>query len=318
MHHLLILTVAGTDVQYMKTFPADSIEAHQDRLIKEAQANIFPNAPFQKAYNDSQSQQIDAQVITNNAENTGVAAGYAVIDKLLSTNNQDIRKITNIGDWTSMPGVVSHNDGPAVTVTDVYKYIIMQDLFAAPLTVLWKVADSLEPTYQDVVQSHLLARDEHYDQVYRDSNNLRHFFGYVRVGEDDPVGHVQVKVNGLLYPSIDAAALAYNLPIEWVYERLDNPKWEGWSYANNVNPNPVMTTDNGAEAVVPNHAEQITGGGNPNARRVSIRGVVYGSIVDAVRDNADWDLTASAIHNALRSGNHEEIFYCDAEGNKVA
>lgn len=315
MYQLLILTVAGTTTQYMRSFPADSIEAHQDRLIKEAQANIFPNAPFQKAYNDSQSQQIDAQLITGEGSITGVISGYTIVDKLLSTAGQDIRTLTNIGDWAIMPGIVTRGTEPAVAVTDVYKYIAMQDMFTDALTVQWLPTDAV--ALNEAVQSHLLARDEYYDQVYRDSNNLRHFFGYVRVGEDDPIGHVRVVINGLIYPSIDAAALAYNLPIEWVYERLDDAKWEQWVYASNVTPNPVMTTDNGAEAVVPSHAEQITGGGNPNARRVSVRGVVYGSIVDAVRSNADWDLTASAIHSALRSGNHAEIFYCDAEGNKL-
>lgn len=67
---------------------------------------------------------------------------------------------------------------------------------------------------------------------------------------------------------------------------------------------------------VPGRKEARSGAGNPFAKHVSIHGVVYGSVIDAVRSKAGG-LTDWVIRTRLKAGTDPEIFYCDAEGNKV-
>jgi len=67
---------------------------------------------------------------------------------------------------------------------------------------------------------------------------------------------------------------------------------------------------------VPGRKEARSGGGNPFAKKVSLKGVVYGSVIEAVKARipgyTDW-----VIRTSLKSGRLPELFFCDASGNKL-
>jgi len=318
MNHLLILKIAGTDLKHMTVHEENSLAPHKATVLSEIKAGVFPNAIFQQAYLDSDSKHIDEIIISHPGINDVWRSGFSLIEEALGQPNRDAREFSNLGDWIGKPASLMLPDGNAVVVTDAYKYLAMEGLFSAPVFFNWLDANTVlqQP---GAVMSHLTARDAYYDQACRVLNGKRVFFGYVKAGDDNPVGNFAVTVDGLPYPSVEAVALAYNIPVEWVYDRLDSTdeQWRNWTYETDLVPAGAITAVNQAADVTPNQSEQYTGGGNPNAKQVSIRGKIYPSIVDAVRANADWDLTPSMIHRRLRQGDDAEIFYCDAEGNKI-
>lgn len=332
MYSLLILSVADTNVKHLSIHDNTTLADDQSHLINEVRAGIFPNSVFQDAYNKSERQDVSVIVISPELMVQTAAhspddykaychtearrAGHALVAESAKTPNHSIQEFSNVGDWLGHPGVFSIDSNP-VQVTDIYKYMVKEGLLQRD--VLYSFESPTSILEDRGVMSHLLPRDAYYDQAYRDVNGKRVFFGYVKAGDDNPVGTFPIVVEGLPYPSIDAAALAYNIPVEWVYDRLDSTeaRWHNWIYEATLYPTEVASSVNQAADVVPNQSEQYTGGGNPNAKQVSIRGKVYPSIVDAVRVNAGWDLTPSTIHRRLRQGDDTEIFYCDAEGNKI-
>jgi len=316
----------------MSVHPDAAVADTQVALINEVRAGVFPNAVFQETYNQSERQEVDVLIITpelmlktddhsptdyaDYCHNQARTMAHALIAESAMQPNRSVQEFSNVGDWLGYPGVFSIDKVP-VYVTDIYKYMVKENKLKQH--VLYSFESPTSILEDRGIMTHLLPRDAYYDQAYRDINGKRVFFGYVKAGDDNPVGTFAIMVEGLPYPSVDAAALSYNIPVEWVYDRLDStdPLWRGWIYDTTLVPTDTVTAVNQAADVTPNQSEQYTGGGNPNAKQVSIRGKVYPSIVDAVRANADWDLTPSMIHRRLRQGDNAEIFYCDAEGNKI-
>lgn len=449
MHHLLILKIAGTNVRHMTVHEEKGFGPAKLRMINEIKTGIFPNAIFQQAYVESDSKHIDELVMTSHDENEVWRVGFNEIKDLLNYSQQDIRNISNIGDWAGKPGAVNMPDGRTVYVTDVYKYIRMKDLYKESIRVMWLDAAEVLKQYE-TVQTHLMARDAFYDQAYVDTHGQRNFLRYSQrtdksrestLGENHHAA-VSVIVDGLEYPTLDAVALAYNLPVATVTNRVDSAKdmWSEWQYkgrekskavtyilrhkshpgfyfGSTSNPKKrlsshidaltrethgtpklkamvaeygvsgvtyevlfegtlaecqakeqelvskhwgepnllnaskdtksaishhtqdpeveqrrleglraAVTTDEHRQKMsesmkstwsVPGRKEARSGAGNPFAKCVSIHGVVYGSVIDAVRAKAgglsDW-----VIRTRLKAGSDPALFYCDAEGNKLS
>lgn len=447
MNYLLILTVAGTDLKHMTVHEEKGFSTRKLAMVNDTKAGIFPNAIFQQAYLDSDNRHIEEIVISHHDINEVWRNGFALIEEVLEAENRDARVFTNLGDWIGIPAKLFLPDGKSVIVTDAYKYLAMENLFNAKISVNWMDAD--EALKQPgVVMSHLTARDAFYDQTYVDKNGQRTFLRYeprTDKSRESTLGAnhhaaTPVIVNGLEYPTIDAAALAHNLPAHVVYNRLnsassnksnwaykdkqinavtyilrhkDNPGFyigstsngkqrlhthinklthgghrtpklqamvdkygvdgvtyevvfEGeldecktkeqelvnqhWGDPNLLNSSrntksaishhtedpevekrrveglrKAVTTDEHRQKMsdvgkaqwsVPGRKEARSGAGNPFAKCVSIHGVVYGSVIDAVRAKAGG-LTDWVIRTRLKAGSDPAIFYCDAEGNKT-
>lgn len=446
--HLLMLEVAGTGIEHFTLHDDEQLTAFKSRYLKELQAGIFPNAIFQQAFNESSSKQVNEKIITGDCESVVYHAGHRIIDEILANPNKDIRLISNIGDWLGKPGFMVLPDQRKIAVTDVYKYIITENLFTAPLVVSCTEVDYFVGK-EDIIISHLIARDAFYDQAYVDKNGVRSFLRYEPRTDKTRestlgVNHhaaAAVRVEHNEYPTIDAAAFALNLPVSVVFNRVNSGKteWIGWCYINRHNarsityilrhsddpgfyigsttvpkmrfsthlsklksnkhgtpklqaliklkgaeglypeivfegteeecrakeqelvtlykddPNLLNASLNTRSAIshhvqdpevekrrvenlrkvvtqddyrekhsdtmkaawsVPGRKEARSGAGNPFAKHVSIHGVVYGSVIDAVRSKAGG-LTDWVIRTRLKAGTDPEIFYCDAEGNKV-
>lgn len=450
MHmHLLMLEVAGTGIQHYTLHDDAGLTAFRLRYLKELQAGIFPNAIFQQAFNESTSKQVNEKIITGDDEGTVYHAGHGLIAELLANPNKDVRVISNIGDWIGRQGYIRVAGEEQLAVSDVYKYMVMEKLFDKVVGVLITEVDYFEEP-QKIIASHLIARDAFYDQAYVDKNGIRSFLRYeprTDKSRESTLGanhHAAsaVKVDGYEYPTIDAAAFAFNLPANVVFNRVNSGKteWMSWQYANREKTNSItyilrhnsdpgfyigfttspkqrffahknamikkihntprlqviadkygtdgfyheivfegteeecrakeqelvtlhkddpnllnashntksaishhvqdpevekrrvenlrkaVTTDehrqkmsetSKAQWSVPGRKEARIGAGNPFAKHVSIHGVVYGSVIDAVRAKAGG-LTDWVIRTRLKAGSDPAIFYCDAEGNKLS
>lgn len=448
MNYLLILTVAGTDLKHMTVHEEQGFSKRKLDMVNDIKAGIFPNAIFQQAYLDSENRHIEEIVISHPDINEVWRNGFALIEEVLEAENRDARVFTNLGDWIGIPAKLFLPDGKSVIVTDAYKYLAMENLFNAKISVNWMDAD--EALKQPgVVMSHLTARDAFYDQTYMDKNGQRTFLRYeprTDKSRESTLGEhhhaaTPVIVNGLEYPTIDAAALAYNLPGSTVFNRVNSggDKWINWCYKDREtaksityilrhkndpgyyighttltkqrfhqhihnlrneshgtprlqalisekgidnlyheivlegtekecrdkeqelldlhwgDPNLLNASKSGRSAIshhvqdpevekrrveglrkavttdehrqkmsdvgkaqwsVPGRKEARSGAGNPFAKCVSIYGIVYGSVIDAVRAKAGG-LTDWVIRTRLKAGSDPAIFYCDAEGNKT-
>lgn len=446
--HLLMLEVAGTGIRHFTLHDDQQLAVIRVRCLKELQAGIFPNAIFQQAFNESGSHHVDEKIITGSDQGAVYHAGHGLIAELLADPRKDPRVVSNLGDWLGWPGYVRVKGEDQIAVSDVYKYMAMEELFNQALSVLITEVDYFEEKPKIVV-SHLNARDAFYDQAYVDKNGVRSFLRYEprtdksresTLGENHHAA-TSVTVYGYEYPTMDAAALAFNLPVSIVFNRVNSGKteWMSWQYANRESakcityilrhkddpgfyvgfttspkqrfhkhlsnlkstshgtpklqalitekgfdglyheivfegteedcrakeqelvtlhkddPNllnaslntrsaishhvqdpevekrrieglrAAVTTDEFREKQsgtmkaawsVPGRKEARTGAGNPFAKHVSIHGVVYGSVIDAVRAKAGG-LTDWVIRTRLKAGNDPALFYCDAEGNKL-
>lgn len=453
MIYLLVLSVSGTDVKHLTIHGEQGLGSTKLRFIHEIKSGVFPNLYFQNTFNESVSKNIDDLILGFPTEADAYRAGYASIAEQLCSPNacDNITKISNIGDWLDVPGLVSVDKGDSIATTSIYKLI--RGLVTPGFSYTFWPRDMfyvyMRSDKDDIHETHLLPRDDHFNREYRDMNGVRVFMKYeprTDKSRDSTLGEnhhaaTAVIINGLEYPTIDAAGLAFNLPGGVVLNRLTNGKgeWSQWRYKDreeaksvtyilrhaddpgfyightaaprfrlhthisklirglhessklqeminkhgidglthevvfegpyeeckakeqelvnlhwgdpnllNISRNTksaishhvqdpevekrrveglrkAVTTDEHRQKMsdvgkaqwsVPGRKEARSGAGNPFAKCVSIYGIVYGSVIDAVRAKAGG-LTDWVIRTRLKAGSDPAIFYCDAEGNKI-
>lgn len=148
MYALVILTVSGTDTKHLSVVETDGNikRINKGRL---AQKGELPNALFRKALNQSESHNVDMQVIGNSTtdettdalvgfedRDAAIRMGYTVINvKTAVLQNADLREYTNIGDWLDVPGYIGWGDGSKQYTTSLIRMVMRTDAWDAPITV---------------------------------------------------------------------------------------------------------------------------------------------------------------------------------------
>lgn len=239
MYGLLILALPQSPYAHFSAMTEERFAELLPQFQKDLEADIFPNVCFQGAFNVSNTRTISPLFIPCNGLVAAQELARDQIRNLIANPEREIQHITNIGDWLGVPGKVMFSDNDdGVIVTDMYKYLVHEGKVRLPFRFCPVDLSIIDET---PIPSHLYPRDNFYDQVYRDQGGKRTFLKYeprtdgsrdTTHGEDHHAAKA-VLVNGLTYPTLTSAAIAYNLPEGTVFNRLNSEadKWVNWQYA---------------------------------------------------------------------------------------
>ncbi|AUG86060.1 hypothetical protein BOSOLAPHORUS_274 [Erwinia phage vB_EamM_Bosolaphorus] len=237
MYGLLILALPRSPYVHMSAMTADRFTELLPQLQKELDADIFPNVCFQGAFNVSNTRTVTQLFIPCSGLVAARELGYEQIRNILANPEKEVQHVTNIGDWLGIPGKVMFDnaDGSVdeVVVTDMYKYLVHE---RRERSVFRFSPIDLSITDTEPLPTHLYPRDHFYDQVYLDKDGERAFLSYGSCGEEgcviEPREEKPVQVYGVTYSSLDEVARCYNLPEQYVKERVesDSLEWLEWSY----------------------------------------------------------------------------------------
>ncbi|AUG87026.1 hypothetical protein MORTIMER_278 [Erwinia phage vB_EamM_Mortimer] len=234
MYGLLILALPRSPYVHMSAMTADRFTELLPQLQKELDADIFPNVCFQGAFNVSNTRTVTPLFIPCNGLVSARELGYEQIRNILANPEKEIQHLTNIGDWLGRPGrLMFGDDDQGVLVTDMYKWLLQAGKV--------RLSFRFQPIYLadvagEVIPTHTYPRDHFYDQVYLDKDGERAFLSYGSCGEEgcviEPREEKPVQVYGVTYSSLDEVARCYNLPEQYVKERVesDSLEWLEWSY----------------------------------------------------------------------------------------
>lgn len=136
MYAVLILTISGTDTKHISVIDEDNQDAKIATQLRLAQEGMIKNKHFNKALEESESQNVDSLVLYSDTatEKDAKQMVYKYISDLASQRDYDLRTITNIGDWLDIPGYIVFEDGDKQYTSSIVRAINHLDCWKAMMT----------------------------------------------------------------------------------------------------------------------------------------------------------------------------------------
>lgn len=228
------ITIPQSPIVYLWIATKREFYRYQGTTLNYLKAGEFPNVIFQKAFNNSSIKQVDVLYIP--ANDTYHEARVRLCEfitneyRLKATPFKAALCIANLGMIYDIPATVTIDD-VSVFTNSAYKYITSGESGCDVDHSVIHISPCYptDRNHDRPPQDQLGARDDRFDRNFLDRDGERTFIHYEPITQDDRIyitvcGHANqitdqspLVIDGLNYPTVNAAALAHDLPVRTAY-----------------------------------------------------------------------------------------------------